>query len=222
MSTDTPFILLQVKLINRLFHESQWGHTSHSVDVFYDSLQVDLKGPLEEMLYEIIDEVQKHGGINKYQIQGETSGDTSGTMVFFDLNEDKLLKYLKLLEFQIKSNSNRVFKFIFNIVVDFDKGEITHGTKSYKLPINKNGIKMLSLLLAYYPNIVHFEQIDNEFNLTFERKNDPRLANKRIYEIRDDLFNFLVNKVHLSSKISKQFVENVRGVGYKIALKSEV
>lgn len=224
MSIDTPFIWQQIELIHRLFHDMQFGHTSHSIDVFYNDIKKDLKNPLDEDVFKVIDEVEKSGGINDYKIIGEIEGDysvTESTIVIFDIDEDKLLNYLKLLEFQSRTNSNNVFKFKFKITINFEEGTIKHGDKSYILPMDKSGIRLLSLMLTYYPNFVRFEQIDKEFKLTKIREEDPRLADKRIYEIRDDLFDFLTKKINLTEKIAKQFLVNIRGKGYKIALKSE-
>jgi len=202
----------------------QFGHTSHSIDVIYNDIKNDLNNPLDEDVFKVIDEVKKAGGINKYQVYGEIEGEysvTSSTVVIFDINEEKLLNYLKLLEFQTKTNSNYVFKFKLKIIIDFREGIIKHGNKSFVLPMDKSGIKLLSLMLTYYPNFVRFEQIDKEFELTKIREEDPRLADKRIYEIRDDLFDYLTKKVNLTKKIARQFLINIRGKGYKIALKSE-
>jgi len=225
MSIDTAFIQLQINLIHRLFHEMQWGHTSHSIDVFYNHIKQDLKSPLDDDVLKVIDEVQRTGGINKYEIIGEIEGSysvTESTIVLFDIDEEKLDNYLRLLEFQMRTSSNSIFRFKFKITIDFREGVVKHGKELIILPMDKNGIKLLSLMLSYYPNFVRFEQIDNEFGLTKIREDDPRLADKRIYEIRDDLLDFLIKKVHLSTKIAKQFVTNIRGIGYKIAIKSDI
>lgn len=224
MSIDTPFTELQINLINLIFRDMQWATTSHSIDVCYVHIQEHLKNPLSDEILKVLDEVEKSGGINKYQIQGEIEGkysDIQNTMVFFDIDEEKLLNYLKLLEFQMKTGSKSIFKFKFKIIINFNEGIIKHGNESFILPINKSGIKLLSLMLTYYPNFVQFEQIYNEFNLSEIKKSDPKIAIKRIYEIRDDLLDFLINRVHLSTKIAKQFVKNIRGQGYKITLKSD-
>lgn len=225
MSIDTPYIQLQIDLINRLFHEMQWGHTSHSFDVFYNDIKRDLKNPLDCDVLRIIDEVVKAGGINNYEIIGEIEGPysvTSSTMVFFDIDEEKLLDYKKLLEFQLGENTNKIFKFKYKITINFKEGTLKHGNKTYELPINKSGIRLLSLMLTYYPNYVRFKQIDDEFELTKIREDEPRLADKRIYEIRDDLLIYLTKNVHLSEKIAKQFVENIRGKGYKVSLRLDI
>lgn len=225
MSIDTPFIELQIKLIDRLFHEMQWGHTSHSFDVFYTDIKRDLKNPLDEEVLKVIDTVEKSGGINNYEIVGDIDGTysvISSTMVFFDIDEEKLLDYKKLLEFQLGENTNKLFKFKYKITINFKEGILKHGNKTYELPINKSGIRLLSLMLTYYPSYVRFKQIDDEFELTKIREDEPRLADKRIYEIRDDLLVYLTKSVHLSEKIAKQFVENIRGKGYKVSLKLDV
>ncbi|MFA7300789.1 MAG: hypothetical protein WC069_00560 [Candidatus Shapirobacteria bacterium] len=225
MKIDTPFNRLQIKLIDLLISYSQFAATSQCIDVEYDHIQQNLSLATDEQIMAVIENVCENSGNTRYTLTGDMDGwlnnkpQTNAPLFIFSLDEEALENYLRLLKARVGNDNKNLFNFKFRISIDLKESTITYKTTKFDLPLGKNGIKLLKLLLYKYPGYVSFKEIDREFGLDKMRKTDPRIAEQQIYETRDDLLNYLTNSVGLTIKTAKQFVRNIRGVGYKISLR---
>jgi DNA-binding winged helix-turn-helix (wHTH) protein len=172
-----------------------------------------------KQLESIFENLKASGSINKVEIVDYGYKDTEkeitpSNVYLFDVNERQMQNYLHGLEVKINYANTGVYKFKYGIEIDLEQASLTHNNIKYPLPLGKDGVRLLTLLLNNYPNITTFGEISNHFNLFPNEKN-------RIYEIRDDLKSLLTKNFKVSVKTANKFFENIRGIGYKITLNSE-
>lgn len=217
---DRPYIENQIDLINLILRALAYtSSTSKSVEITEDDINRNLvKLDSQKQLESIFEKLKVSGSINKVEIVDYGYKDTekekiSSSVYLFDVNERPLQNYLHGLEVKINYANTGVFKFKYGIEIDLEKATLIHNEIKYPLPLGKDGIKLLTLLLNNYPNITTFEEISNHFNLNQGEKN-------RIYEIRDDLKSLLVKNFKIRVKTANKFFENIRGIGYKITVNS--
>jgi len=193
--------------------------TSRVVEITEEEISRNLdKLDNQKQLESIFKNLKASGSINKVDIVDygykDTQKETIPSNVYlFDVNERQMQNYLRGLKSKINYANTGVYKFKYGIEIDLEKATLTHNNTKYPLPLGKEGVKLLILLLNNYPNITTFEEISNQFNLFPYEKN-------RIYEIRDDLKSLLTKKFKIRVKTANKFFENIRGVGYKITLNS--
>jgi len=220
-SLDRPYIENQINLINLILSVLiNISTTSKTVEITEDDINRHLdKLNSQKQLESIFEDLKNSGSINKVEIVDYGYKDTKkeeipSNVYLFDINERLIKNYLHGLEVKINLANTGVYKFKYGIEIDLEKATLTHNDTKYPLPLGKDGVRLLTLLLNNYPNITTFEEITNHFNLNPNEKN-------RIYEIRDDLKSLLIKKFEIRIKTANKFFENIRGVGYKITLNSE-
>ena len=217
---DRPYIENQINLINIILSILvNISSTSRVVEITEEEISRNLdKLDNQKQLESIFKNLKASGSINKVDIVDygykDTQKETIPSNVYlFDVNERQMQNYLRGLKSKINYANTGVYKFKYGIEIDLEKATLTHNNTKYPLPLGKEGVKLLILLLNNYPNITTFEEISNQFNLFPYEKN-------RIYEIRDDLKSLLTKKFKIRVKTANKFFENIRGVGYKITLNS--
>lgn len=219
-SFDRPYIESQINLINLILSVLvNISTTSKMVEITEDDINRHLdKLDGQKQLESIFENLKASRSINEFKIVDYGYKDTEKAKIpsnvyLFDVNERAMQSYLHGLKVKINYADTGVYKFRYGIEIDLEKATLSHNNIKYPLPLGKDGVRLLTLLLNNYPNITTFEEISNHFNLFPNEKN-------RIYEIRDDLKSLLTKNFKIRAKTANKFFENIRGVGYKITLNS--
>lgn len=217
---DRPYIENQINLINLILSVLvNISSTSKVVEITEDDINRNLdKLDSQKQLESIFENLKASGSINEVRVVDYGYKDTEkekipSNVYLFDVNERPMRNYLHGLEVKINYANTGVYKFKYGIEIDLEKAIFIHNGIKYPLPLGKEGIKLLILLLNNYPNITTFVEISNHFNLGQDEKN-------RIYEIRDDLKSILIKNFKIRAKTANRFFENIRGIGYKIIVNS--